>query len=471
MRTRFFEIVRSRNLQKTAFVIFWLMIFAACVINLCKREINADACFYIAVSRLLNEGLVPFTDFSPGYTPLSFYMMQVPQLLVGMNFTVLLALLYIIQLFNSYILYRISYTATGSVNLSQFAAILFMMISLLWTPEYILEPFVLLFGLISLLCLFRNSRRWFILSGILCFCSFWSKQYGLGFFILALVFTLWKDKFSKKSLSECGWIIMGFLIGLVVFVSILVIQGVSLPELTRLSGGDYEKDGFRGLVQGYVLLFKMMPLLIVPVLICLVRFGKSIRDGIIVVSFCGIFGFMLQCYVRLYAHYLMLAIPFCALLFIGATGIIKKADNRTLYKLMLFATLLLPLRFFIPGRIAMLRSDRKEKQTEYASEIQNYIPEGSDDVFVSQDMLYVTLLNDYTPPMLKEYGLSNGFVREADEILDLCEHAQYCIVGTDESGNGHRFNAEVKRYLETEFTSYTILGAEGNIEGKVYIRK
>lgn len=452
-------------------MVFWVMILCACVLNVWKQEINADSCFYIAVSRLLNDGLVPFVDFSPGYTPLSFYIMQVPQLFVGQSYGALLGILTCIQLFNAFLLYRISHKVSGSLNLSQFAAILFMMLSLMWSEEYILEPFILLFGFLSMLCWDKSATKYLLLTGFLCFCSFWSKQYGIGFLILAFVYRLWQDSFSKRALKDCGLIFAGFLAGTVFFVGILLVQGVSLSDFAKFGGSNYVKDGLNGLIEGYVLLFKMLPLFIMPVILSCLRFRESIRSSVIVVAWGGVIGFMLQCYIRLYAHYLMLAIPFCALLFIAVVTLIRKQDNRTWYKIMLVVVLLLPLRFFVPGRLAMIHSDKKQNQIECASQTGQIIPVGADNVFASQDMLYVTLLNTYTPPLIDKYGLSNGFVRKSEDILILCQNADYCIIGAEEAHNRRRFTDEVNAYLEQSFTSFPLYNPNGDLIGNILVRK
>lgn len=471
MKDELLSLLRNVSIQKSAIAVFWLLILCASILTICKHEINADSCFYIAVSRLLNDGLVLFVDFNPGYTPLSFYIMQLPQLVVGQNFTALLTILYAIQFVNSYILYKICYKETGSSNLSNFAAILFMMVSLMWCPEYILEPFILFFGLLSVFCWYRKGKKYLVLCGFLCFCSFWSKQYGLGFLCLALAYALIKGNFSRLSFRDAGIIFLGFLIGTFVFVSLLILQGIDLSSMAKLNGGSYEKDGIQGLIEGYILLLKMLPLLLLPTLLVLLKIRQSVKTPIIIVSVCGILGFMLQCYVRLYGHYLQLAIPFCAMLFVAIPKIINKKDYRTYYKFALIFVLLFPLRFFIPSCFALLQSTEKQNQINCAAQVTNFIPDGTDGVFASQDMLYVTLLNSYNPPMLLKYGLSNGFVRKPEEIMDLCQNASYCIIGVKEANNKSRFTPKVITYLETFFDKHPFYGIDGKIAGNVLVRK
>ena len=86
-------------------------------------------------------------------------------------------------------------------------------------------------------------------------------------------------------------------------------------------------------------------------------------------------------------------------------------------------------------------------------------------------MLYVTLLNTYTPPLLSKYGLSNGFVRKSEEIKDLCSHAEYCVVGREEFNNAVRFPDDVKQYLKENFNAEAIYGADESPVCTVYIRK
>ena len=48
-----------------------------------RSVVNADAGYYLGVAELIHEGYVPYRDFSLGYTPFFFYVLQVPRLFMG----------------------------------------------------------------------------------------------------------------------------------------------------------------------------------------------------------------------------------------------------------------------------------------------------------------------------------------------------------------------------------------------------
>ena len=45
-----------------------------------RSMVNADAGYYLGVAELIHDGYVPYRDFSLGYTPIFFYILQVPRL-------------------------------------------------------------------------------------------------------------------------------------------------------------------------------------------------------------------------------------------------------------------------------------------------------------------------------------------------------------------------------------------------------
>ena len=129
-------------------VVLLCLVLGKISLSLYGGAINPDANYYIGVSRFLMEGKVPFSDFQLGYTPLSFYIMCIPFSIFGNSFTTALAVLYLFHIVNAFWVYKICCQYSASQWLSAFTAILSLMLCLTCDgSSYVLEPFVLFFGL------------------------------------------------------------------------------------------------------------------------------------------------------------------------------------------------------------------------------------------------------------------------------------------------------------------------------------
>ena len=72
--------------NKLLFVLFVsvsVLLFVAYLLSAFRSPVNADAGYYLGVVELIHNGLVPYRDFKLGYTPLFFYVLQVPRLFMG----------------------------------------------------------------------------------------------------------------------------------------------------------------------------------------------------------------------------------------------------------------------------------------------------------------------------------------------------------------------------------------------------
>ena len=444
-----------RKWQNILLVLLSVFVVYSYVVNALYVRINEDSVFYIGASQLLMDGNVPFVDFLPGYTPLSFYLMCVPFWIFGDSYMCAIIVLYLIQFVNAYLIYKILLTQLKSKEWSWLSALLFLLYSLFLDGKYyLLEPFVLLFGLISIKLLLKETKRYLFLVGFLCFCSFWSKQYGLGFICLALFYEVIKHRFSRQTLTNTLLILSGFVVGGILFVGFLLFQGADPSRILTLSGSDYERDGISGLVQAYKFLTIVMPVWILALMVLLFNFRKLSNHRLLFLSIMGFLGFMLPFYVRFYYHYYILALPFLMFIVFLAPTFLSKRTWKKSFVGMVFLSTMIPICYVYSGDKDLNRVRLRVQQENVSDKLSALIPSGEKDVFVSQDLMYSVLLNHYTPPLIKKYGLSNGFVRKAEEVLDMCQHARYCVIG-DGKYQGKDF-AEVNAYLRDHFKNVTM---------------
>ena len=55
----------------------------AYLLSALRSAVNADAGYYLGVTELVHDGYVPYRDFGLSYTPLFFYVLQLPRMLMG----------------------------------------------------------------------------------------------------------------------------------------------------------------------------------------------------------------------------------------------------------------------------------------------------------------------------------------------------------------------------------------------------
>lgn len=456
--------------EKIILIVLYVVTLLANIISVFKQEINVDACYYLGVSDLINRGYLPFLDFNLEYTPLSFYIVSTINMVFGRSFEVsmifTIALLYV----NAFIVYQISKKITKNSISALYPPIVYLLLSIMWGSGYELEPIVMFFGLIALNTLESKRNLTIALSGIFCFCSFWSKQYGIGFFVLAIAYYVVESRYTLECLKNIALLSFGFCLGIVISVLTMTVQGVELSAFTTLSGAAYDKRGLSTLMEAYTLIFRILPLLTIAFAICIFRFRQLLYNKYAVVALLAIGGFMFQCYVRFYGHYLLMSIPFCGIIIIAVTDFIKSVRFRNIYVVLLYLTLGIPTYYAAMHCIRAIQSDTKSEQVRISELVKDKIPEGEQQVFVTQPMLYNAYLNDYLPPLIDKYGMSNGFMEHPDEIMALCKDARFCVLDPYWYKNTKRFTPDIVEYLKSHF-EFCALNIKGKLEGYVLIRK
>lgn len=463
--------MKYQLLFKIWIIILLVLVMSKMCLSLYGGAINPDANYYIGVSRFIMEGKAPFGDFQLGYTPLSFYIMCIPFSLFGASFTMALAVLYLFHIVNAFWVYKICCQYSTSLWLSIFMAVLSLMLCLICDGgSYVLEPFVLFFGLPAIYILKTESIKKIMFSGFLCFCAFWCKQYGLGFICLAMVYLCFCHSVGMPLIRKLLYLLLGFVAGLVVFVALFWIQGVDPLSMLSLSGSDYRRDGIPGFIDAWRTLLIIIPLLVLPIIMVIIRLKGIRKFPLLYMSFFGVFGFMLQCYVRFYGHYLILVMPFCALLLFACVKAFLSLRFKKVYTLLLLLTPVIPSYFTIKDNVNLLKNDVSAIQEQSAHTIEQIIPKGSAGVFASSDMLPVALLNSYDPPLEQKFGLSNGFVTNPNDVYEMIQASSYCIIGENRLETS-QFSIEARDCLEKKFEQNIVTLQDQKTRFFVYKKK
>lgn len=444
--------IKIKNIAWISLTFLLLLLICSLVLAFSRAGLGMDSYYYHGVGRLMAEGKVPFVDFYLSYTPLSFYMLSLVISVFGTSYKVGLALLYLVYFFDAFMVYRICKQYTSS-SLTAFWCLVLTLLLLINSGGYAyeLEAFVLLFGLPAVYFITKKTTQYTILSGVFCFCAFWVKQYGLGFIFLTLIYLLFDGGIRKWNIRRILFLFFGFCGALLFFLFLFLLQGIELSNLRSFSGESYEREGIEGLIMGSRLLLMTIPTLVVSVFIMIYKYKDSCKIPMMYLAIAGIIGFMLPCYVRFYGHYMMLAMPFCTILLVLPLRLVKSGLYKKFYMYILAFTLVIPTYFSVINISNLLNTNGRMEQIEAAKEVSKWVPKGTNNVYVASTLLPMALINEYNPPALKSYGMSNGFVTRPHQVLEMLQGASYCIMSDDAFKRKERYNKDVISYLNHNF--------------------
>lgn len=449
-----------RNLAIPAIVASAIVVLFSMLTAILYAPINADASYYLAIPRLIMDGYAPFRDFALSYTPLSFYMMCLPRFLFGDSFGISMAFLYVAQIVNIFLVKRLCDRYTDSALMSWLYAMLFALASLcLDGQKYVLEPFVLMFGLSALLVLEtnRDSCIAVISAGLLCFCSFMCKQYGLGFICMSVVWVALNAGTNRIIIKTEVRLIAGFVIGMLLSLFLAALNRIPIENIITLAGSDYARHGIRGLVSGWMKLIFVLPALLFAVVVAISNIKDALKDKVLICSVLGMAGYSIPLLVRSYRHYLLLIIPFGIMLIAAAAGLFKRDKWKSRFEFFVLLTLLIPMVQLAIKDCHMISSDERTAQINLAAELSEAVPVGTKDVFVSFPLLAESFINQYLPPKMDKYGMSNGFVEDEESVLDMMSEAEYIVFTTE-----NEYSTEIETYIQDNYMR--ILDSSANFQ-------
>ncbi len=377
---------------------------------------HPDIYYYMGCVRLVLEGKVPFVDFYTHYTPFTFYMSSLPAYFIGTDSTAALSIETFMSIINALLIYRLLREEVRDRALCLFA-VAFYATSLFFIDGmcYVLEPFVMFWGLLSLIAV-RKGSLWAVpAAGACCFLAFWSKQYGLGFFALDILYLLLSFRTDLKALAgRLSLLSIGFAAGACCAVGPLLMQGATLSDMTALSGDTYEKFGLPALLEGIGYLLLVAPFMPIAAFLVAKHFKILSRDTFLVVCFFGIVCFMVATYVRPYLHYIQLPLPFAIFL----TTILLDRYGGERLKRWFKVSVIVPLSIMVVIDYNFIVHNERQDVADVAAEVAKLIPEGTDKVYVSTRLLCVAHVNRYGAPMLWKHGMKNGFMEEGEPLRD-----------------------------------------------------
>lgn len=265
---------------------------------------DPDSAYYLLNVGKIAEGYIPYHTLPMGYTPLWFYLMYALSYPFGITCFAsryFLCIHFLFAIGNSVLITAIAKHFTKNKAMSLFAGWLLLVSSHWMDGNYVLlEIPSLFFGLLSL-CLIlyhRNKPLWHhLLYGIIAACSFLTKQFGFGFFLLAILLLLFEESRWRK----IGFFTVGYAIPVALC---FIIWGKALLPVIFSSHGTTSAieaglDISAGAVFGRWCAMMKYWLLKTPALIGILLFAwkpfKIHRDiKVWLLCLCAIIGFSLQ---------------------------------------------------------------------------------------------------------------------------------------------------------------------------------
>ena len=417
-----------------------VILLAAYLLAAFRSYVNADAGYYLGVAELIHQGYVPYRDFSLGYTPLLFYALQIPRMLMGSypDYSGYMLFLYFIVFADAVLMALIARETTKNYKLAWLSGLLFLVMYYYFEGAYfLLEAFSVCFGLASVYTLLKgNGRFWcMFLAGAFSAFAFLAKQYGLLFAGVVGVVSLLSDHLWKKRLWSCISAILGFCAVIAVFFLLFFISGLKPDELIEeLSGSGYGGQSIKMYVQGVIRSVRLFPfLLFVPCLF----FDKEKKElALIMGCLIGLLIASLQFYFNVFSHYYIYMIPFVLVLAVFLWKRINQKKLSRIWSLLcfgfMFVSVAIPMQEVYKSSKTLIKHNLRESQIQTADQIRQIVTTYD----CKSALCYWNTIQYYglcplKPSMMKEYGFSFGYDTE-ETYVERLEDADCFIVRNED---------------------------------------
>lgn len=201
--------------------------------------VNMDAGYTIPPSQQVMNGAVPTVDVHSQYTPFIYYTLAMWMSLFGKEFSIILLLVYIVNVLNALLLYVIL-----SQFITQRTVRILLCVSYYYTIflcqgySFFLEPFQTVFVLLAYYyyCRAQNDLVKFPLIGLLLGISIMFKQYSL-FFLIGFLVLIWRDR--QKDTSKIARLLPAvavFLFSLLPFLFFIIFSKANIIDSMHAFG-------------------------------------------------------------------------------------------------------------------------------------------------------------------------------------------------------------------------------------------
>jgi len=400
------------------------------VLAVLYSPLTPDSSYYLSVVDRLNDGYKFYVDFNIGYTPLYFYFLLGLKKIfnIGISYEFYLTVHFILQYFVAFYVYKNVYELTKKHSYSFYASILFVLMSH-WNEgnAVLLETPSLFFGMLGLYFILIPEKKPIanLLIGFLFTLSFLVKQYGFGFFILGLCYSI----FSERELKNVIYLILGFITPL-----FLLLMKYQQPFLAVIGGGGYGGGmDFASIAHTLIgrtsyLFIRISPVILITYLFSIfVIKGKEHRIKLLIITL-GVFGFMLQFLFASFTHYYLYVIPFVSILIFFVFNNVSK--YKRIYAFFVILTFMLSVYSTYYNRVYKIYINArtiKEGQISLAKKIIELVPQESNLYIADVGLIPMYYLSNRLPPNLKTTGYSFGIALTPEQHLNQIVSADFVL--------------------------------------------
>ena len=422
-------IYKKKGVKIIWFVLLAILAITPYIYAILFSPVSLDGSYYLSMVERIRDGLVPYSDFMMGYTPVLFYITAFVKNVfsIGINYGFDLGFHFCFQVIVSFLLYKIALLLLLRKDYSYYVSIFYLLISFWITQyEFILEIPSLMWGLFAIYLAIRYQDKIiiFILVGCIASISFLTKQFGFGYFFLIIYLIL----FNQNRWKQLILFVIGYSIPLILISN-------SLPEITNVflgngygtqlidkSGGINIVDVLKRIGEACFYIIYRVPVLLVA--LGLIHFIPPKQKKYAVLLLIGMAGFLLQFVFAMFIHYTLYIIPFASLYIFLVLNNIQK--NKIIFATYVF-TLLVVFVFSVEknyNRVLSSNHEQRNNQLMLAERIKQNIEPGKS-IYIAD----VRLVDLYYPMNVKPTNMGYTFglalterihykqLHEADYIL------------------------------------------------------
>jgi hypothetical protein len=432
--------------------------------------INPDAGYYLTAGKYIASGLVPFKDFPTSYSPGSYYIFAIGELL-GSEFGLYQkTLIYCVHLFNGLLLSFILLQLRFNYKLAYLGgSLMILMTFTLDGQAIVLEPFQNLFLLLAILLATKGSgiKKAFVV-GLLVGCALMIKQTSMLSIPIITAIVVFPSLLNlpaklngiRSKIYSLGLFCFGAALPFTFFCVFTEQSFIKIIfELITFSGNansyvlqeysPYEViNTFVNADGGERLL---IPLVIMSFVLVIVSPKKL--NLLFTAAFC--INLMTIIFVRGYPHYIQLLAPWGILVLIALISELKISDKKM--EGIILTLFVLPIFSPVVHTCQLLRVKFEKKelaaQKKLTLTVNSIIKNNEDTIVFGHPWLYYT--SQITPP---KYDL--GFIQYTEQLKEKIVFSKYTIVMPDYTSIFNGFlETNPKNLLINELSSI-------NYEGK-----
>ena len=407
--------------------------------------INTDAGFYLAVARLLQASSILYAEINMSYTPLGVSFFAVWGHIFGTNFSSYLSSIAFVQFLNSAVIFLISRQLGAKYATAWLASVVFLFLNYKYEGMCIvLEPFVIFWLLTATWALFSPKEGLImpLLAGFCISMAILSKQYGLAYIPVLIIYLIWGNPKHKQVYGILGLILPW----IACFIYFYLLGNLSPGDLWEIWMNN-ESYGERSIPKAmkaflFFLLISIPHIFVLPFSKDLIAINKHqikmlFRMTVLLMAFLGLGASL---YIEQYPHYFQLIIPFGILLGVYMWAGIKNElkewlsflntsfANKIVLLGLIFTLTVWGLRF-VHAIPQLFRHDTNSRNTQLkqAEEVQQYVPQFSEVLLLSYYKQWLNYTNAYRPVLPVNYGYAFPENQKDHQLSQLIQAAKVVL--------------------------------------------